>query len=167
VADQLAAFRRWGMGGEFPVYANRGLNGFDYGPYEGAMRSAARPGVVDSTPPRLGVDGAAAKRVRERRARTRGSGAAVVVRGDTSDNLAVRAVRWRTNTGRTGVATLAWRPASADPGDGFAGTTRWSFRFAPRPGETRLTVSAEDIKGLSARRAIALRSSGAPARRRR
>ena len=53
VEAQLAAFRRWGMDGEFANYAYNGLEGFDYEPYERALQAAAERGDVDSVAPSL------------------------------------------------------------------------------------------------------------------
>jgi hypothetical protein len=154
VSDQLAAFRKWGMGGEFAIYANRGLGGFDYGPYTAGMRAAARRGVVDSERPRLSVSPAALKRSR---ARLRRSGRAIRLRGEVSDNLAVRFVSWRTDKGRTGTARLDFSTVSGTPWTGYRGRTTWTFRIAPRPGERRVVIRVEDIKGLASRRSFSLR----------
>jgi hypothetical protein len=118
VADQLDAFRKWGMGGEFATYAYAGLDGFDYSAYARAMRGAARRGVVDREPPTLTLT---------RRGRT--------ISGSVADNMAVRSVRWRSASGATGIARLTWSQQH--------GTT-WTARV-PRG---RVTVIAEDIKGL-------------------
>jgi hypothetical protein len=121
VADQLEAFRKWGMGGEFTTYAYQGLEDFDYSSYAPAMRAAARPAVVDTEPPRLVVD-------KDGRS------------GTVSDNMAVRSVSWRARGGQHGTARLVWHEGK--------GTT-WSL---PDDVRGRVMVSAEDVKGLGARR---------------
>ena len=122
VADQLDAFRKWGMGGEFATYAYAGLDGFDYSAYTKAMRSAARGGVVDREPPRLTV-----------------SRHGLTLSGSVADNMAVRAVHWHARGGLAGTARLTWH---ADRG------TSWTIRL-PRAARGRITVTAEDIKGLT------------------
>lgn len=161
VAAQLGAFRKWGMGGETAVYANRGLSGFDYDPYAAAMRPPAGAGVVDRVPPRLTVPPVPLRKARALRA-----GATLVLRGEVADNLAVRSVRWRTDGGRSGTAVLDWRPVAGDPRSGYEGRTTWRIRLAPRSGETRVVISAEDIKGLTSRRAVALARRAASKSRR-
>jgi hypothetical protein len=121
VADQLEAFSKWGMGGEFTTYAYQGLEDFDYSSYAPAMRAAARPEVVDREPPRLTVDAGGRS-------------------GTVSDNMAVRSVTWRARGGEQGTARLVWRPGK--------GTT-WSLPYAVRG---RVTVTAEDVKGLDSTR---------------
>jgi hypothetical protein len=133
------------MGREFTIYAHTGLDGFDYEPYADALRAASRPAVVDSDPPDLGLP----PRQQVRAAR-------MSLSGTVSDNMAVRVVRWRTDKGRSGVATLDWQVRSGNPSEGFKGRTRWFLRFTRRPGERRLTISAEDTKGLVARRVVRL-----------
>ena len=44
VAEQLLAFRKWGMGGEFANYAYAPLADFDYSPYVSAMQAGSKPG---------------------------------------------------------------------------------------------------------------------------
>jgi hypothetical protein len=149
VADQLAAFRRWGMGGEFGIFAYAGLDGFDYAPYDGAMRAASKPAVVDSEPPRLDAPDL-----------VRARGSRVSLGDDVADNTAVRVVRWRTNEGRSGVAQLDWRIEGGSPSEGYHGKTRWSLRLGLRPGESRVTITAEDTKGLTTRRSVAIKWSG-------
>ena len=58
VAQQLAAFHKWGTGGAFANYAFGGLSGFDYTPYVPAMQAAAAPEVVDTQPPSLTIGNA-------------------------------------------------------------------------------------------------------------
>ena len=53
VAEQLLAFRKWGMGGEFANYAYAPLDEFDYSPYVAAMQAGSRPGNVDGVDPTL------------------------------------------------------------------------------------------------------------------
>lgn len=144
VGEQLQAFRKWGMGGEFADYANRGLGGFDYSPYAQVMSASTAPAVVDSQPPSLTVASIDANK------------SGVVLSGTTGDNLAVRMVRWRTDSGRGGAARIDWRIESGNARDGFSAQTRWALRFTPRQGDTRVVITAEDTKGLTRRRVVTL-----------
>jgi hypothetical protein len=147
VATQLAAFRKWGMGREFANFAHGGLGGFDYTPYESAMRAASTPGVVDATPPALVVNA-----VRTGSAQPI---ALLALDGTTTDNLAIRLVRWQNDRGGSGTAQLAWDVLSGDYRSAYEWRTRWSAPAIPlAPGENRITVTAEDIKGLATTRAI-------------
>jgi hypothetical protein len=141
VRDQLLAFRKWGMGGEFANYVyDQNLQTFDYTPYVSAMQEASTPAVVDSEPPTLAVtqsDGA--------------PGSAGTIAGTAHDNLAVWAVRWQDDLGRSGVAQLSWDTGNDD--DNFKSEspaqTRWSIPASElTPGASRVTITAADIKGL-------------------
>ena len=88
VAEQLLAFRKWGMGGEFANYAYAPLADFDYSPYVPAMQAGSKPGRVDDVEPTLEVTETAGP----------------TIEGTAHDNLAIRAVRWRDDRGRSGVA---------------------------------------------------------------
>jgi len=145
VAEQLEAFRRWGTGGEFANYAFNGLEVFDYTPYLPAMRAASAPGQVDSTPPGLSIT---------RRAK-RAGGRRLALRGSATDNLAIRAVRWRDGAGRGGMMRLRWMVESGDAGSGWDGRMEWTTRDIPlSPGVAKIRVSAEDIKGLTTVRTV-------------
>ncbi len=137
VAEQLAAFRRWGTGGEFGNYSFRGLNRFDYTPFEGALRSASAPGVVDSTPPTTTI--------------TSPTGAPAVVHSDhvdlagtATDDYAVRVIRWRDGRGHSGTAKLT--PDTASP-DGAL--VDWTIDGIPlESGRNTIWLRTEDIHGL-------------------
>ena len=144
VRDQLLAFRKWGMGGEFANFVyNENLQTFDYSPYVAAMQQASSPGVVDSEPPTVAAtDGG------------RGVLGSRMIEGTASDNLAVWAVRWRDDRGGSGVAKLAWNVASDDTDfrSKSAAETRWSIPASElSPGATRVTVTGVDIKGLESK----------------
>jgi hypothetical protein len=151
VADQLAAFRAWGTGGMFGNYAYRGPVGFDYGPYADAMRSASTPGVVDREPPALSVTSPA------------GGGTIdatddhVELAGTAHDNYAIRLVRWYDAKDRFGTAELVWEAEDSLSPDA-PWVTRWRIRGVPLSrGINRITVVAEDIKGLASVRRLTVR----------
>jgi hypothetical protein len=139
VAEQLDAARRWGMGRMFANYAYGELQGFDYGPYEDAMRAASGPGVVDDNPPTVAIQapGAAA-------------GNSIEIDGSAHDDYAVRFVRWRTDDGKAGMAELNWDPGPGNPQNGWkAWKTKWTAKGVPlHSGSNTVTVTVEDIKGL-------------------
>jgi hypothetical protein len=135
VRDQLLAFRKWGMGGEFANYVHGNLHSFDYSPYVGAMRAASRPASIDRVKPTLAVADSDA-------------GPTSAIAGTAHDDLAVWAVRWQDNLGGSGVARLDWQIISGDYNSGYDWQTRWSVPGrALTPGATRVTITAEDIKG--------------------
>ena len=147
VATQLAAFRKWGMGREFANFAYGGLNAFNYGPYISAMQAASTPGVVDSAPPALVVNTAPAGSARLI--------ASLALDGTATDNLAVRFVRWQNDRGGSGTARMTWDVLSGDYNTGYDWRTRWSVPTIPlHPGNNRITITVEDIKGLATTRQI-------------
>jgi hypothetical protein len=151
VEEQLLAFRKWGMGGEFANYAFSGLDGFDYSPYVGAMQEASTPATVDPEAPTLEV------------ASSPGSGAPAVIEGTAHDNLAVWAVRWRDDRGGSGVAELDWNVISGDYSSGYVWETRWSFPVSDlSPGATQVTIAAEDIKGHATTASLTWTADGGP-----
>ncbi len=136
VEEQLAAFRRWGAGGLFANYAYGDLTAFDYERYEDAMRSATTPGTVDGSPPRLSVRSWSAEPA---------GGDRITVDGKASDDFGIRVVRWYDNRGRFGAGTLD-------------GSTDWRIEGVPtRSGTNRITVVAENIKGLASTRRLTIR----------
>jgi len=142
VAEQLDAFRRWGAGGTFADYAYQGLSGFDYGPYDDALRRASTPARVDRRPPDLRLTGpAGAPRL--------SAGETVSLKGVASDDFAIRAVRWYDDRGREGIARLTWSFAG-DQRSGWNGKMEWSIDdLRIRPDAGHITISAEDIHGLA------------------
>jgi hypothetical protein len=155
VATQLAAFRRWGMGGEFANFAYGGLSAFDYGPYVSAMQAASTPGVVDASPPALLVNPVPA-----------GSPtplASLAVEGTAHDNLAVRLVRWQNDRGGRGTARMTWEVLSGDYRTGYNWRTRWSAPTIPlHAGANNITITVEDIKGLATTRQITFANGPGP-----
>ena len=135
VTAQLDAFRRWGTGDGFALYASSGLNGFDYTPYVPALQAAATPGIVDTQPPAFVVWGASR------------NGGFVTVPGSAMDNMGVRAVRWTTASGRSGAATMDWKVTGGDYSHGYQWRMDWTARVVAAPGE-RITIAVEDVKGL-------------------
>jgi len=137
VKRQLQAFRRWGMGGAFGIYAYDDFEKFDYGPYEDAIRAASTPATVDERPPKLSV------------ALTAGR-----LSGTASDDFAIRVVRWYDDEGRFGTAKMTWRP-SGSPQDGYRGSVAWTVDGLGARAR-RVTVVAEDIKGWATTRTLTI-----------
>jgi hypothetical protein len=145
VAEQLEAFRKWGSGGVFANYDHERLDDFDYGPYTDSLRRASSPGTVDRRVPELAVTSAPARIA---------AGARVSIAGVARDDLAIRAVRWYDDRGREGVARLTWQLGGDDPSDP-TGETTWSIdNLRIARGAKRITISAEDIKGLATLRTL-------------
>jgi Carboxypeptidase regulatory-like domain/Bacterial Ig domain len=143
VAEQLEAFKRWGTGGAFANYAYEDLGDFDYRPFVDALRRASRPAVVDRSPPKLALTSPAPA------GRRVAAGQTISLKGTASDNLGIRAVRWYDDRGRQGVARLTWN-FSGDASSGWDGEMSWSVDNLRVPrGTRRITISAEDIKGLA------------------
>jgi hypothetical protein len=142
VDQQLDAFKRWGAGGSFANYAYRGPTGFDYGPYDEALRRASTPARVDPNPPELRLTSpVGTPRV--------AAGARVSLRGVANDDYAIRAVRWHDDRGREGVARLTWN-FTGDQRAGWNGEMRWSIdNLRIARDARRITIGAEDIHGLA------------------
>jgi hypothetical protein len=135
VRDQLLAFRKWGMGGEFANYAYGGLDGFDYSPYTSALQEASSPAQVDGEIPDVTVDTPDGPSLR-------------AITGTAHDNLAIKVVRWRDDRGGSGTAEMSWHILSGDYRSSYEWEMLWSFptRELTR-GATEVTVTAKDIKG--------------------
>lgn len=152
VAEQLLAFRRWGMGGEFANYAYGGLRSFDYSPYVSAIQAASTRAVVDSEAPALTVSETGTAPTRR---------ASTELQGTANDNLAVRSVRWASDRGHDGMAGSTWRIESGDSRSGYTGKTTWSIPgIRLEPGYNRITIEAEDIKGLTTSSTVIVRRTG-------
>ena len=110
------------------------------------MQAGSSPGNVDGVEPTLELTD-------DRRAPT--------IEGTAHDNLAIRAVRWHDDRGRSGVARMNWEVLDGDYDSGYEWQTRWSFAAADvSPAATRVEVVAEDIKGNeSAARVLVLSGS--------
>jgi hypothetical protein len=151
VADQLAAFRAWGAGGSFANYAYGEPTGFDYEPYADAMRSASTPGTVDQETPDLSVTSPAGRGTID------ASDHLLDIEGTARDNFAIRVVRWYDAKDRSGTAELAWE-AGEELSPDRDWETRWRISGVPlSPGTNRITVVAEDIKGLATVRRLTVR----------
>ncbi len=147
VSEQLLAFRKWGMGGEFANFAYAPLDEFDYSPYVSAMQNASSPAAVDGEDPTLEVTRVAKQgrsaldrghRPRQPRDPGRASG--------------------RTTAVGSGVADLSWEVLSGNYNSGYKWRTRWSIPAgALTPGATEVTIRAVDIKGHAS---VAVRRSG-------
>jgi hypothetical protein len=134
VAGQLAAFRRWGMGGTFANYAFNGIGAFDYAPYAAGLQAAAAPGLVDPQPPSLSVASA-----------TR-AGSVVSLAGSATDNMGVRAVRWQTAEGGSGAAPMTWVVTGGDYTTAYQWHMDWTASVPVASGQP-ITITVEDIKG--------------------
>jgi hypothetical protein len=136
VAEQLAAFRRWGMDGRFGNFAFSSLEGsFDYAPYAAGLSAAAKPGTVDSELPQIAVTGSSSQK----------KGDKADIQGTASDDFAVRVVRWRDEQGHSGTAQL-----TPDDSAGIGGAVTWKVSGVPVGARsTRIWLLAEDIKGLA------------------
>jgi hypothetical protein len=147
VDAQLAAFRKWGMGGEFFNFVyNRPISSYDYGPYLPAMRAAATAGSVDAQPPVLTVGASPAAAV----------GSTISLTGSAADDLAVRSVRWETAGGRSGQARMTWN-GSGDSRGGYRWQMDWQADGIPiSSGRSTITITAEDIKGLTTARTLTI-----------
>jgi Carboxypeptidase regulatory-like domain len=151
VAQQLAAFREWGTGGTFGNYAYRPPSGFDYEPYADAMRNASAPGLVDREPPELSVESPAGGGAID------ATGDRLELAGTAHDNYAIRVVRWYDAKNRFGTAELTWEADDSLSPD-RTWVTRWRISGVPlSPGNNRITVVAEDIKGLATVRRLTVR----------
>jgi hypothetical protein len=151
VADQLAAFRDWGTGGMFGNYAYAPPTGFDYQPYADAMRSASTPGLVDREPPELSIASPAGGRAIDV------TGDHLELAGTAHDNYAIQAVRWYDAKDRFGTAELTWEADDSLSPD-RTWVTRWRVPdVALSPGVNRITLVAEDIKGLATVRRLTVR----------
>ena len=68
--------------------------------------------------------------------------------GTATDNLGIKAVRWRDDQGGSGVAEMRWEVLGGDYDSGFEWEMRWSVPVEElSPDASELTVTAEDIKG--------------------
>ncbi len=137
VAEQLLAFQKWGTGGEFANYAPK-LRTFDYKSYETGIRAASTPTKIDTEAPTIVVT------------KHENAGSRLTVTGSARDNLAIRVVRWQIAGARAGTATMTWRPISGDVRGGWVWDMEWSAEIPLQAGENTVTVSVEDIKGLTA-----------------
>lgn len=144
VSEQLMAFRKWTAGREFTNFAYT-FNTFDYGPYTKAMQAAATPGVVDSQPPGLTVQ------------EPRNTGEKVNLAGVATDNLAIRAVRWEVEDGASGAAKMTWKVKDGSYSTSYDWEMTWTADGVPlKKGQNRITVTAEDIKGLTTTRTMSV-----------
>jgi hypothetical protein len=134
VAGQLAAFRRWGMGGAFANYVYNGIGAFDYAPYVAGLQAAAAPGIVDPQPPALSVASA-----------TR-AGSVASLAGSAMDNMGIRAVRWQTADGNSGAARMTWVVTGGDYTTTYQWRMDWTASVPVASGHP-VTITVEDIKG--------------------
>jgi hypothetical protein len=150
VAQQLAAFRRWGSGGAFANYAYADLGAFDYRPYVNAMRQASSPARIDTTPPKIALVSPPAGTGSVK------AGQTITLRGVASDDYAVQAVDWIDDRGRQGAARMSWR-FTGDQRSGWHGQMDWSIeRLTVPPDAGHLTITAQDIHGLATRLQLAV-----------
>lgn len=148
VADQLAAFRRWGVDGQFAVFAYAGLDGFDYSPYADGMRLAGLPATSVPVAPTIALDGPADRATPD---------ASVEVSGSVTDQFAVRYISWRTNRGAAGMAKLSF-PTNSDCRSWPDGPTAFSIGSIPlRKGANTVTITAVDTEGGRASVTVSIR----------
>jgi len=154
VAEQLEAFSKWGMGGEFANFVFEKLGTFDYGPYLPAMNEASSRGTVDAEPPSLIVTSPPGG------APERSATATVSPTGAAKDNFAIKAVRWRNDRGGEGMARLTWRSTDGKYGENGRWEMQWTADgIALQPGVNRIELTAEDIKGLTSTRTLEITSA--------
>ena len=79
---------------------------------------------------------------------------AIVISGTASDDYAVRFVHWRMSDGHAGAARMTWTGGS-DPGDGSRGEMQWSAELPPDTDPASITITVEDIHGLTATQIVA------------
>ena len=146
VREQLAAFRRWSVGSEyFNFVFNTPMAKYDYSPHFAAMRAGAEPGVVDDRAPSLTV--------------TPPLTGAQTITGSAVDNLAIRSVRWADERGHGGQARLTWVRTGGDESSGVEWRMDWEITgVALTAAETPVTITAEDVKGLTTAQTVTLRS---------
>lgn len=150
VATQLQEYRRWGMGGDFGIYSYASLGQFDYSPYASAMQAAAAPGVVQTQPPTIGVTAPP----------TTTAAASVSLTGVANDPLAVRVVRWSNDRGGSGTAQLTWQVLGGSDSQGWTAQTTWAAASVPlSSGLNTITLTVENIKGLTTTTSLAITSS--------
>lgn len=144
VAEQLAAHRKWGMGGEIANYCYRPLSDFDYTPYLAAIDAAGTPGEVDTERPHLEVTSPSRDAMPT-------TASTIDVEGFAKDNLAIRFIRWKSDRGGEGAARMTWEVESGDYRTGYEWRMNWSIQgIALEPGANQIVLTAEDIKGLTA-----------------
>ena len=136
VATQLAAFRRWGMGGAFSIYSYAPLGTFDYTPYTAGMQAAAQPVAPATRPPKIVV---------ESRSRT---SAGVLISGTATDDTAIRAVSWRAGTA-SGAARMTWTVIAGDWTTAYQWHMDWTATVPAPPGQS-ITFTVRNFAGAVA-----------------
>ena len=117
--------------------AEVGVDGaFDYGPYANGMKAAARPGTVDTEPPKITIDEV-----------TR-AGDSVTVSGTATDNMGIRSVLWSAG-GKHGAAQMRWSVTGGHYYSRYQWQTNWTATIAEPPSQS-ITVVAIDIKNNTA-----------------
>jgi hypothetical protein len=135
VAEQLAAFRRWSMGGLFGVFAyGKIAGGFDYGPYSDGMRAASNS-ASNNQPPQLVVND------------VRHSDHGITITGTATDDTAIRAVTWQAG-GAHGAAPMRWTVTGGDYLTRYEWRMDWTATVPDTTGS--ITVTARDISGATA-----------------
>ncbi len=133
VASQLAAFRRWGMGGAFSIYSYAPLGTFDYGPYAAGMLAASAPGTVDSQPPAITITAA------------QPTADGIRLSGFATDDTAVSSVRWQAD-GASGAAPMTWSVTGGSWSTGYQWRMNWSATIPATAGQVIL-LTAQDSTG--------------------
>jgi hypothetical protein len=148
VADQLATFRKWGMGGEFWQFSYSGILPIDakwnYSPNVPALRAAAQPGVVDAAAPSLTVTAPPATT-------TAGN---LTLNGHTTDNMAIHYVQWTNSRGGSGNAAMTWQALSGSHSTSYQWRMNFTDTIPLQRGENVITVTSYDIKGVKTTKTV-------------
>jgi hypothetical protein len=115
-----------------------------------AMQAAAKPGIVDSTPPTLNITSPA-------NGSSVGS-ATATVSGNTTDNMAIHYVKWSNNRGGSGFAPMTWKATSCHCSSPYSWVWQmdWSANIPLQSGANIITVTSFDIKDLQATKTITI-----------
>ena len=167
VETQLQAMRRWGAGREFVIFAYHGLYGtssggyrdaFDYDPYVPSMKRASTPIIVDTSSPWLAVTSPTNGPTFHTEDRE------IELEGVAGDNMALRAVSWENERGGHGAAQTDWQVRCGDHRTGYESQLTWTTgNIQLDPGENRIVVTAEDIKGLQVTHTVTVVSGSSTA----
>lgn len=155
--SQLATFAQWSAGGVFGGFFYGSLRAFDYEVYAEAFR-AATFNVSEAMPPKLWITMPTSSPV------FRAQAIRVTLRGRATDDLAIRAVRWRDGKGHTGSARLRWI-YSGNYQQGWDWYMEWETDPIPiARGTTVFVVEAVDINGLRSQTRLSVTRPWRPGR---
>jgi hypothetical protein len=178
VTNQLAAMHKWGMDGQFSNYTyGQNFTSKNYGDYYSddpvvctsklkdypnlrpynylpAIKAASQPSVIDSVNPSLSfsspITGATYSTNQN----------SFNLTGTSTDNMAIRYVKWANDRGGSGIAKLSWQIISGDYRSGFVWQMDWDIAGIPlQSGTNNITVTVEDTKGLTSTKTLQVTSS--------